>query len=58
MRCHSCSTFIPLFVDHGREASPLPLMGPGKLRISCESCASPGYYAVEELVCVDGEQKD
>jgi len=51
--CHTCQVAIPLFVDRSRGASPLPLMGPGKIRVGCAACETHGYYAVEEVVRMD-----
>jgi hypothetical protein len=58
VRCHSCRAVIPLFDDNSRGASPLPLLGPGKLKISCHACESQGYYAVEEFVAMEGDRND
>jgi len=54
--CHVCNVAIPLFVDRSRGSSPLPLMGPSRLRVSCDACQNTGYYAVEELVHVEAER--
>ena len=56
--CHSCRVVIPLFRDSSHGAAPFPLLGPGRLRISCHACESHGYYAVEEIVPVEAGGQD